>query len=96
MAIGTNQSYTPKSISASALIKTGDGQIGGILIASATAGTVKIWDSLTAAGTVIVDTTTGYTTSATASPVYLDIPAGFSTGLFVTIGGTATITVFYL
>jgi hypothetical protein len=78
------------STSASALVKTGAGQCHLILVTASTAGTVKLWDAVSAAGTVIVDTM-----SVNANEEY-DIPAQFNTGLYITIGGTATVTVFYI
>jgi hypothetical protein len=78
------------STSASALVKTGAGVCHLILVTASTSGTVKLWDAVSAAGTVIVDTL-----SVNAGEEY-DIPAGFTNGLYITIGGTATVTVFFI
>lgn len=79
-----------KSMSASGLVKTGEGVCHLILITSSSSLTVKLWDSTSAAGTVIVDTM-----AVNANEEY-DIPAQFTTGLYVTLGGTGTLTVFYV
>ncbi len=85
------ESYAYKNISASALIKTGYGIVEGIIINSHTSGTIKLWDNTSAATTVICNTMT-LAASERFIPLY-DI--NFSTGLYVTIGGTADITVVY-
>jgi hypothetical protein len=77
------------NMSASALVRTGAGQLLGIFVASSSAGTVKLWDNTSAATTVIVNTF-----SATAATFY-PIPVNFKNGLYVTIGGTADITVIW-
>lgn len=80
------------SLSASALVKNAGGKVYGFFIGSATSGTVKIWDGTTAAGRVIVDTTT-----AVSAPLNVPFPEPVQTvnGIFVTIGGTATVTVIW-
>ena len=74
-------------------IKAGAGTFMGIIVNSQTSGTIKVWDSLTASGTVILNT---YTFPA-GSGIYL-FPVGFSfyTGLFLTIGGTLDYTIAYV
>lgn len=84
-----------RNLTASALLKTGTGTVAGIIINSHTSGTVKLWDSTSEAGTVIVNT---ITFSAVATTGERSIPlfdASFVTGLFVTIGGTADLTIVY-
>lgn len=85
-----NSKYT--NLSASAQIKAGSGTLYGIIVNSHTSGTLKLWDSLTASGTVITNTYT----FATGSQV-ITFPQGVSyyTGLFATIGGTADITILW-
>lgn len=84
--------YNTTNLTASAAIQNNPGgrRLGGIFCASSTAGTVKIWDNTAASGTVVVNTF-----SVTAGTWY-NLPAQTSTGLFITIGGTADITVFWL
>lgn len=78
-------------MTASALVKTGNGDVQGIIIASHTTGTIKLWDNTSAAGTVLVNTIT-LAVGERWIPLF---GAEFTTGLFVTIGGTADITVVY-
>jgi hypothetical protein len=81
-----------KNLSASASIKVGPGYVSGIIVNSHTSGTLKLWDSLTATGTVICNT---ITFNATDRTIFL-LEIAFTTGLFATIGGTAAdITVVY-
>lgn len=83
--------YSNSSASANAL-KTGAGAIYGIVVNSHSAGTIKIYDSLTQANTVIMNTFS----FPTGSGVYM-FPMGiaFYTGLSYTIGGTADVTILY-
>lgn len=77
------------NLSASAQIRDGAGTLYGIIVNSHTSGTIKLWDSLTAANTVIMNTFS----FATGSQVYM-FPMGISfyTGLYATLGGTADVT----
>lgn len=84
------EGYVPLALSASGLVKTGPGLLKGIAIGSSTSLTLKLWDNTSAAGTVILETT-----AAITAPTFLQIPAAFSNGLFVTVGGAGTFTVFY-
>lgn len=80
------------NISASALIDTGAGQIRGIFVASASGTpTIKVWANTSAATTVLVNTFTPLSGS-----YYPLGDAQYTTGLYVTIGGTVDCTVFYL
>lgn len=81
--------YKYKNISASALIGEGATHLAGIFCASASTGTVKVWDNTAASGTVCANTF-----SLTAG-TYYELPARLKNGLYITIGGTADITVFY-
>lgn len=89
MAGITHEAYSAVPLAASGLAKSGAGVLGGILVGTSTLLTIKVWNSLTATGTVIVETTAALTAGE-----FLRIPAAFSTGCFVTIGGTGTVTVF--
>lgn len=77
------------NISSSAQLAAGPGTLYGIIVNSHSSGTVKLWDALTATGTVVMNTFT----FASGSQVYM-FPVGvsFYTGLYATIGGTADIT----
>ena len=83
---------TPKkylNLTASQLAKTGPGTLVGMYVNSTSAGTIKFWDALTATTPVINNTITpavGYHHLGEVS---------FSTGLYVTIGGTLDVTLHY-
>lgn len=78
------------NISASALVKSGEGTLQGIFVASASGSpSIKVWDQTSAATPVLVNTFTP------AAATYYKMPAKFTTGLYVTIGGTVDCTVFY-
>ena len=79
------------NLSASALVKTGAGNVKGVVINSQSSGTLKLWDNTSAATTVLFNTIT-----FAATDRYIDLfGAAFNTGLYATIGGTADITVVY-
>lgn len=82
--------YKFSNITASALIQTGPTKLGGIFCASTTSGTVKVWDSTAASGTVCVNT------FALVAGTYYPLPADMKNGLYITIANTADITVFYI
>lgn len=70
-------------------IVSGSGKLYGIIVNSHSSGTFKLWDSLTATGTVIANTFT----VPTGSQMYLfPVPIDFYTGLFITVGGTMDYT----
>jgi len=85
-----NSKYT--NLSASAQIKAGAGTLYGVIVNSHTSGTLKLWDSLTAANTVIANT---YTFPAGYQTIMFPQGISFYTGLFATIGGTADITLLW-
>lgn len=83
--------YTNLTASAPVTPVTEGRKLGGVFCASSTAGTLKIWDSATAAsGPVIVNTFT------LVAGTYYPLPAIAKNGLYLTIGGTTDITVFWL
>lgn len=76
---------------ASELIHTGQGSIVGVVVNSHTSGTLKFWDALTATTPVLFNTIT-----LAVGERYIPLfEANFTTGLFLTIGGTADVTVVY-
>ncbi len=77
------------NLAASALVKTGEGFMVGIFVASSSSGTIKVWDNTSAATTVLVNTF-----SAIAGTWY-PIPFRFKTGCYVTLAGTIDCTVSY-
>ena len=90
MAKATGESASSyANITTSTLITRGAGKLIGIFVASASSGTVKVWDQTSAATPVLVNT------FSVAAATFYRIPARFKNGLFVTIGGTVDCTVFY-
>ena len=79
------------NLSASALVKTGAGQVYGIVINSHTSGTLKLWDNTAGSGTVLCNTMT-FAVGERFIPL---LGATFGTGLYATIGGTADVTILY-
>lgn len=79
------------NLSASALVKTGAGQVYGVIINSHTAGTLKLWDNTSAATTVLCNTMT-FAVGERFIPLY---GMTFGTGLYATISGTLDCTLAY-
>lgn len=97
MKTQTQMAYT--NISASALIKSGAGQLAGFVVNSCGAGaTLKLWDNTSAATTVLLNTMT-FTAAVAHGPMVVTIPGGagkFGTGLYATIAVAAMdVTFFY-
>ena len=86
--MGKGNKYKNLSASATAL-KNGPGILVGMYVNSTSSGTIKIYDSLTQAGTVMNNTITP------AVGLHDFFSGGFSTGLSVTIGGTLDVTLYY-
>lgn len=79
------------NLTASALIESGQGTLQGVVVNSHTSGTLKFWDSLTAANSVIFDTIT-----LAAGERWIPLfGAKFTAGCFLTIGGTANVTLIW-
>jgi len=85
-----NQVYTYRNIAVSSQILSGQGVIKGIFVASASSvPTIKVWDALTATGTVVLNTFTP------VGATYYDLSGvALKTGCYVTISGTVNCTVF--
>lgn len=79
------------NMSASTLVKTGAGQIYGVIVNSHTSGTLKLWDNTAGSGTVLCNTMT-FAVGERFIPL---LGATFGTGLYATISGTADITILY-
>jgi hypothetical protein len=73
------------NLTASALVKTGSGDLVGIWVASTSAGTVKLWNNTAASGAVLVET-------STLNTGWNAMPFPFTVGLYITIGGTLNCT----
>lgn len=87
------KSYKYQNLTASALIKTGSGVVAGFIVNSNTSGTLKLWDAVSAAVPVIMNT---YTFPAGSSVVRFPERITFTTGMYATIGGTADVTIVYI
>lgn len=81
-----------KNITADTLVKEGAGKLTGIFCASGSSPTIKIWDSMSAAAPILVNTFTPVTGVLTAFP---DGGVTFTRGLYIDVGGTIDCTVFY-
>lgn len=82
------ETFSGKNITSSTLIKTGTGKLGGIWVSSASSTpTIKVWDSTSAAGTIIANTFTPI------AGTFHAMPFNFTTGLYITISGTVDCTV---
>lgn len=77
------------NLTASALVKSGNGRLVGMYVNSTSAGTIRFYDNTSAAGTVINNVIT---------PAIGYHPLGdcaFNTGLYATISGTLNVTLYY-
>lgn len=93
MGAGNLQIGTAKTISASAQISTSQGQLLGFVIGTGSALTIAAIDSAASSGgTSLLATTVAATPTL---PFFLPCPVAFAAGLYVTIGGTGTVTVVY-
>lgn len=80
---------TYKNLTASGLVKTGQGILVGMYVNSTSSGTIKFWDAVTATTPVINNTITP------AVGFHWLGNANFTTGLYATIGGTLDVTLYY-
>jgi hypothetical protein len=75
-------------------VKVGAGKLYGVFVSSSSSGTLTIYDSPASSNSdpKIIDTV-----SISAGTTYVNIPAGlyFNKGLYIVLGGTASITVAY-
>ena len=84
-------SATPKNLSASGAIKNTPGVLVGVVINSHSSGTLKFWNNTEGSGNVLFNTITLHT-----SERYINLfNANFDTACYLTIGGTADVTVLY-
>lgn len=91
MAIGNIQAGTPVRLTASGVVKAEQGVLIGVVVASSTLLTIKLWDNASAgSGTVLLDTT-----AAITAPTYIPLPIAFANGCYATLGGTGSATFIY-
>ena len=67
------------NVSADALVRTGGGTVSGIIVNSHSSGTFKLYDGLTSAGTLILNT---YTPASGSSVIEFPEEIEFYTGLY--------------
>ena len=84
-----NDAYAYQRLTVSGLIKTGQGLLGGFMVASGTP-TVTLYDNTSAAAPIILNATV--TVAGTRYP----LPVVFNTGLYAVLSGTGDITFYYL
>ncbi len=89
--IPTTQYGLYLNTTASALVKTGQGALVGVVVNSNTNGTLKFWDNTSAATTVIFETIT-IASGERFIPLF---GAKFTTGCYVTVAGTTNVTIIY-
>ena len=80
-----------KNFTSSNLVKTGKGTVQGIIVNSHSSGTLQLSDALTS-------TTPNMTGTITLASGERWIPlfgATFTTGLYITVGGTGNFTIVY-
>jgi len=96
MSIGALNVGNSKVLTASGAITpaTTSGALLGYLVTASTALTLKAWDSLTATGTVLHDTTPAV--AVTNGPVWIPCNMAYQTGLFITIGGSGSVAVVFI
>lgn len=88
--LGFNEGYEASVLSASALLKSGKGLLGGFFVSSVTSTpSLTVYDNTAGSGTKIIDAVT--LTAGMSIPA----PARFTNGCYVVITGTATLTAFY-
>lgn len=88
MKVESQNGYFHISAAGTHLVKTGSGHISHILVTGGAAGTIKVYDSTTAPGTVIADFDS---TNAIATYTF---NALFSEGLTVVTSANTKLTVF--
>jgi hypothetical protein len=87
MSRSENETYTPKRLTASGLVKNGGGTAGGFFVANGNP-LVTLYDGIDNTGTVILNAL-----QAVAGTPY-PFPAQFTTGLYATLTGAGDITFF--
>lgn len=90
LSVEQRGNYT--NITADTLIKTGAGRFFGFIVNSHISGTLKMWDSTSAATTVLMNT---YTFPSGSSAVIFPVGVEFTTGLYADIVGTVDITIIW-
>lgn len=83
--------WLPKSVSADTAIKTGPGRLWKVVVASSSAGVIRLYDNTAASGTVILDQST------VVAGDEIELLCEFQTGLyFDLVSGSANVTILYI
>jgi hypothetical protein len=83
--------YKAVSLSADGIVKTGPGFLGRVHVTASAAGVIRLYDSTSASGTVIIDQL------AVTAASNFTFTIEFFTGLyFDLVSGTATVTITFL
>ena len=92
MAFAPEVGTSSGPITSSTLIKAGQGVLLGYLVSSTSSGTIKAYDSGTAATT----TTIIHDTLTPAAGTFIRVPVAYAAGLYLVIGGTISFAAIYV
>ena len=85
-----------KQVSADAIVKTGEGYVGGYIVVAGAASTLILYDNTAASGSIL-HKAAAVDASATSVIVTFPKPIKFSTGLYADVGGASVaINVLYI
>lgn len=90
--MSTSQGSHSETISGSQLLVTGKGVVYGFIVNSHSSGTLKLWDSTTASGDVLMNTFTFPTGSSVQK---FPAPLNFHTGLYVEMTADENVTIVF-
>jgi hypothetical protein len=85
--INNNEQYSVKRLTATGVVKAGQGVLGGFIVASGSP-TIALYDGADATGTLILNT------MQTAATTSYPFPYASTSGIYAVITGTADITFF--
>ena len=89
MAYGALVSGVPAVVTSSGAVKATAGTLIGYLVCSTSSGTIIAYDGASASGTMMHNTLTP------AAGTFIPCNMAFATGLYLTIGGTISVSVVY-
>jgi len=90
--MSTTNGANSKTISGSQLLVSGNGVVYGFVVNSHSSGTLKLWDSLTATGDVIINT---FTFPSGSGSYTFPAPLNFHTGLFADMTEDESVTIVF-
>jgi len=86
--LNPNEQYSIQRLTASGLIRSGNGQLGGFLVAQGTP-TVTIYDNTAASGTILLNA------MVCAAGTSYPLPVALTIGAYAVISGACDISFFY-